>query len=299
MSSTIDPTTLRVFIAVCEEGTILRAAEREFIAASAVSKRIADVEAAVGTPLLHRSQRGVHPTAAGATLLAQGRVILRSLAKLKAELGEYAQGVRGHVHVLANVSSIVEFLPEQLIDFLAAHPDIRLDVEERTSANILRGIAEGVADIGVCRNVGEMEGVECTMIGVDHFAAVVPEAHPLAQSKSLAFTDTLEYDHVGLSLNTTASSIMQRVAAAAGSEIRYRIHVSSIDAALRLVHSGLAICVMTQEIVARYRSIYRLRAVPLTDVWATQEFSLCIRSDPALSPAARLLFDHLRAQKSG
>ncbi|MFC6309126.1 helix-turn-helix domain-containing protein, partial [Paraburkholderia dipogonis] len=54
----IDQVTLRLFIAVCEEGTIARAAEREFIAPSAVSKRLADLEALVDVALLSRSQRG-------------------------------------------------------------------------------------------------------------------------------------------------------------------------------------------------------------------------------------------------
>lgn len=61
----IDQVTLRLFIAVCEEGTIARAAEREFIAPSAVSKRLADLEALVDVALLSRSQRGVRATAAG------------------------------------------------------------------------------------------------------------------------------------------------------------------------------------------------------------------------------------------
>ena len=59
MAQHFDPVTLRVFIAVCEEGNIARAAEREALVASAVSKRIAAIEAEIGTPLLTRGRRGV------------------------------------------------------------------------------------------------------------------------------------------------------------------------------------------------------------------------------------------------
>ena len=55
----IDLTSLQLFVAVCELGSIGKAAEREFIAASAVSKRLSDLEATLGTALLYRHPRGV------------------------------------------------------------------------------------------------------------------------------------------------------------------------------------------------------------------------------------------------
>ncbi len=72
MQSDFDPVTLRLFVAVCEEGNIARAAEREAIVASAVSKRIAAVEAQIGAPLLVRRRRGIEPTAAGLALPHHG-----------------------------------------------------------------------------------------------------------------------------------------------------------------------------------------------------------------------------------
>src|SRR5687767_12362690 len=128
-----DLVSLRLFIAVCEEASIARAAEREAIAPSAISKRIAEIEQMTGVKLLARGARGVRPTPAGTAMLHRAREVMRSIEKLQAELGEYAQGVRGHVRVLANVSSIVEFLPNDVASFLARHPSVRLDLQERVS----------------------------------------------------------------------------------------------------------------------------------------------------------------------
>jgi DNA-binding transcriptional LysR family regulator len=110
----IDLTSLQLFVAVCELGSIGRAAEREFIAASAISKRLSDLEATLGTPLLYRHARGVDLTPAGESLLHHARSVLYSLEKMQGELSEYADGVRGHVRVHANISAIVQFLPEDL-----------------------------------------------------------------------------------------------------------------------------------------------------------------------------------------
>ena len=93
----IDLTSLQLFVAVCELGSIGRAAEREFIAASAISKRLSDLEATLGTTLLYRHARGVDLTPAGESLLHHARSVLYSLEKMQGELSEYADGVRGHV----------------------------------------------------------------------------------------------------------------------------------------------------------------------------------------------------------
>lgn len=100
-------------------GSIGRAAEREFIAASAVSKRLSDLETAVDTALLYRHSRGVTLTPAGESLLHHARTVLFGLERMQGELSEYADGVRGHVRMHANISAIVQFLPEDLGALLA------------------------------------------------------------------------------------------------------------------------------------------------------------------------------------
>jgi DNA-binding transcriptional LysR family regulator len=91
----IDLTTLRLFIAVCEEKNLTRAASREGIAASAVSKRMADFELAFGVTLFERLSKGMVLTPAGEALLHHARVTLLNIEKIAVELSEYSQGVRG------------------------------------------------------------------------------------------------------------------------------------------------------------------------------------------------------------
>jgi DNA-binding transcriptional LysR family regulator len=98
---TFDPVTLRLFVAVCEERNIARAAEREAIVASAVSKRVAAIEAEVGAPLLVRGRRGIEPTAAGQALLRQAREVLSTMARMHAELSDFASGTQGSVRLVA------------------------------------------------------------------------------------------------------------------------------------------------------------------------------------------------------
>ena len=297
MTRPIDPTSLRLFIAVCEEGTIARAGEREFIAASAVSKRIADIEERAGTALLSRGQRGVAPTPAGEVLLRHSRRILREFERLHAELAEHASGEGGYVRLLANVSSMVEFLPEALSGFMLAQPKIRVDLEERGSLDVVRGVADGSADIGICRDVVPTAGLDVRAFRHDHFALIVAAAHPLAGQDALGFADTLDCDHVGLSSNASMYPLLQRIAAERGREWRVRMHVSTFDAAFRLMQGGRVVAVLPREAVGRSAAAYGLRAVPLTDAWARRAFVICVRGVAALSPAARRLYGHLLGER--
>ncbi len=289
----LDHFSLHLFILVCEEGTIARASERAFIAPSAVSKRISDIEVRFGTRLLKRSKRGVEPTPAGQALLRHARSLTRAMERLDSELSEYAEGARGHVRVLANVSSIMEFLPEELSDFMLANPRIQADIEERFSPDVVRGVAEGNADLGICRRSTAVGDLEFLPYRQDHLAVVVSADHPLADRTSLAFEETLDFDHLGLSVFATLNTTMREDAERHGRELRFRSYVSSFDAAFRLVQFGLGLAVFPLEAVERYAELFDLRIIPLTDDWALGEFVICVRDHDALSLSARRLLDHL------
>jgi DNA-binding transcriptional LysR family regulator len=93
----LDLTSLRLFVAVCQEQNIARAAEREFIASSAVSRRIAEIEALIGLPVIQRQSRGITVTPVGETVLRYALAIIGSIEQMSAELSRFWAGVPGGV----------------------------------------------------------------------------------------------------------------------------------------------------------------------------------------------------------
>jgi len=298
----IDLTSLQLFVAVCELGSIGRAAEREFIAASAVSKRLSDLEATLNTPLLYRHTRGVDLTPAGESLLHHARSVLYSLEKMQGELSEYADGVRGHVRVHANISAIVQFLPEDLGAFRHAHEAIKIDLEEHLSTEVLRAVQEGAADLGIChvgalgRN-GETSELQSLHYRDDQLVLIVPVGHVLAGQGPIAFSATLDHDHVGLHTNSSIYVAMRQAALAASRSIKLRIHVTGLDAMCRMIENGLGIGVMPGRAFELMRGGIgqRLVSVGLTDAWAQREIRLVARDFSTLPVAARALVSHLQA----
>ena len=293
----IDLTSLQLFVAVCELGSIGRAAEREFIAASAISKRLSDLEGTLGTPLLYRHTRGVDLTPAGESLLHHARSVLYSLEKMQGELSEYADGVRGHVRVHANISAIVQFLPEDLGAFRRAHEEIKIDLEEHLSSEVLRAVQEGAADLGICHVTDGGSELQSLPYREDRLVLIVPAGHALASRQPLDFLDSLDYDHVGLHTNSSIYVATRQAALEAGRSIKLRIHVTGLDAMCRMIENGLGIGVMPSRAFELMRGGIgrRLTAVTLADAWSHREIRLVARDFSTLPVAARSLVSHLQA----
>lgn len=295
LSRRVDLTTLRLFIAICEEQNLTRAASREGIAASAVSKRMNDFELAFGVTLFKRLSKGMALTPAGEALLHHARLTLLNVEKIAVELSEYSQGVRGHVRMLANLSAIVQFLPEDLSAFFSSHELLRIDLQERPSREVISGIEEAAAEIGICSGAVETRSLEAFHYRFDHLVLVMRSDHPLAGREGLLFTETLDYDHIGLH---TASSIYlgaQLAASEAGKPLRLRINVPGFDAVCRMVQADLGLGLMPDRAFEVVGAGMGLRAVPLRDGWARRELKIVVRDQHQLSPTGRLVLDHLRA----
>lgn len=290
----LDPVSLRLFVAVMEESTIAAAASREHLAASAVSRRLADLEDALRVALFTRSNKGTEPTAAAFALLNMARGVLNDLDGIASQMREYGTGVRGHVRVVANISAITQFLPVQLQSFMALHPKVQVQLQEQVSTAIAQSVAENAADIGILNQGQYGERVTLLPYRSDELVLVVPAGHPLARRKAVRLAEALPYDFVGAHPNSAINSQLTRAASEAGLPLRLRMQVTSYDAMCLMVNAGLGVGVMPRGSAGLYLGTLAVRTVTLKEPWAHRQLALCVRSEESLSSVARLLVDHLR-----
>lgn len=297
----IDLKTLRLFVTVCEHRNMGRAADEEHIEPSAISKRIAQLESDLGTPLLVRSRRGVQPTPVGVMLLEHARNVLFTMDRIASDVAAFGSGLRGSVNVCATASAIAEVLLDDIAAFMREpdHRNIRVDVEERLSVDLVRQLREGAASVGVCWDNADLDGLQFRRYRQDRLALAVYPGHPLAGAKSVAFEETLGFDHVGLPPSTAVHTMLQRAAARVGQTVSYRVIVSSFDAAFRVVAAQLGISVVPLEVGEAYKRIFNIETIPLTDAWALRRFVVVFRDLETLQPAARRMVDHLASRAAG
>lgn len=292
MTTRLDLYSLQVFLAVLDEGSIAAAAVREHIAPSALSKRLSELERTLDVVLFQRHARGVKPTSAARALARRARALLYQTQDLAAEIQEYSMGLRGRVRVAANLSSIAQFLPTELRSFIDQHPNVQIDLEESVSSAVTRAVVDNAADIGVYTQSDEEQGLEIYPYHRDVMAVVVPRAHPLARRKTVAFSQTLDYEHVGMHRGSAANYLFTREAAAINRMLRLRFQVTSYDALLAMVRANLGLGIVPLQALHLHVTD-GLSIIPLTDTWAQRQLKLCVRNNETLSGAARLLLDHL------
>jgi DNA-binding transcriptional LysR family regulator len=290
-----DLADLSLFRHVAEAGSITHGAERAHLALAAASTRIRNMEDALGVALFTRGRQGVTPTQAGRTLLQHARTILRQAERLHEDLAAYGGGLAGQVRVLSNTNALTEFLPEALSSFLAAHPNVSVDLEERLSDEIVGLIAEGVADLGVVAGTVDAGTLETYPFRRDRFVLVVAREHALAKRAKIAFEEVLDRDFVGLDRASALQRFLAAKAVRIGRPLRLRVQLRSFDAVCRLVECNVGIGIVPETTARRAAKTMAIAIVPLTDAWAVRDLTICVRNMKELPLYARQLVEHLRA----
>lgn len=289
----LDLLTLQLFVIAVEERSIARAAERGGIAASAVSKRISELERAVGAHLLYRNRRGVEPTDAGLVVLEHARTVLHDLEQFEADISEYSRGVRGQIRLFATETATVSLLPEQIAGFLHAHPFVRIELREELSAAIVRAVSENIADIGIVAGEVVADGLQLLPYREDNLVAVVPKGHPLALRKRVGLAELLEFELIGQTHQSSVETLLLMEANRLGMPIKIRLWLDDYGAICRVIEAGHGVSIVPREMATLYAQSTDVLAVPIEEPWATRVHRLCVRDIGELTPPARRLVEHL------
>ncbi|NDI87623.1 LysR family transcriptional regulator [Undibacterium crateris] len=290
-----DLQSLRIFLMVAQAGSLTKATDKSNMTLSALSKRIADLERTVDTALFVRLPRGLELTSAGEQLIQHARSVLDTVNRMAGDMGDFAIGVRGHVRIWANTSAIIQFLPADLASFVEVHPLIRISLEEMLSDQIVAATLSGEADLGIFADNVSSHGLEKYLYRRDKLMVVVRTDHALATLPEVSFSDTLDYDFVGLNYGSSLLKRLTDASLAHDKPLRLRIQVSSFDGMCGMIAAGLGIGVLPDGAIPLTFPANGLRSIPLTDLWAQRTLWLGVKSESALVPEAFKLLTHLRA----
>ncbi|AVU77544.1 LysR family transcriptional regulator [Pseudomonas sp. Fig-3] len=293
----IDFVTLKLFVAIADERSLTKAAEREHLALAAVSKRVSDLENQLGIALLYRQPKGVELTPAGHALLHHARNMMDNLAQMNADLSEFSEGVKGHVRIHANTSAVIEFLPEDLSAFTRLHPQVKIDLEERVSSEAIRAVREGLTDIGIFAGHVPADELQVFNYRHDRLVLVTPRAHPLAERSRISLHEAVSYDFIGLQQDASLHGLLQQAARHLGTPLRLRIQVRSFEAICRMIHTGMGIGILPELAVRTYLPALDVQVIALDDPWARRELKIAVRSLEALSMTARQMLEHLMSSE--
>lgn len=287
---TFDSVTARLILLLAETGSIGRAAEREGIASSAVSRRVSDLEGRLGVVLFDRSAQGVRLTSAGEAYAQACRSVLRAIADLDLEMVEFGTGQRGSLRLACTSSALTGRLPELLARFAGKHQAITLEIQEMSAAKALLALDEGRADIAVVSDNYDFARFEIKPFEDDRVWVVAPPDHPLAAviqpRQDIAFDQVIAHEIVGIHHAGSLDRLLIEAARTAGKPLGETLRVESFPALVRMVEAGFGIGFL------RSTSLHLLAGTdlvcaPLAEPWARRQLLVARRKFGPLSAAMK------------
>lgn len=277
--------SLAILVRTIELGSLSKAAQDLNIAVAAASRRISILEARYKVPLLVRSAHGVKSTAAGEALLPHARQMLEQASEISLHLKLFAEGVRGHIRLEAITTAITQYLPSDLTRFFELFPDVRVDLAEARSGDIIERLRSGAIDIGIVVEGTDMEGLVTHEYRRDRLVVIVPRLHPI-HKRRIRFSELLEHDVVGLDDSATLTQLLFKAALACGEPLRMRVQVRSLEAVYKLVQAGMGFAVIPEVAARTYVKAMGLRLIHLEEPWSERLLHVSIHQARHLPPEA-------------
>lgn len=291
-------TDLRLFQAIAEAQSLSSGASTVHITPSAASYRLKNLEHAMGTALFVRTARGMELTPAGKTLLTHVRDLLLGVERMHGEVGRFSAGLKGHIRLLANSSSLNGFVIPSVSRFLNTHPDVNIDLEERSSQAIVAAITAQEADIGILAGEFAAADVRSVRYAVDELMLTVATDHQLAREPEIRFGAALDFDFVCMNRTSSNFLFLRDMAQRAGKSPNVRLHAPSFEAVLTLVEAGVGVALVPRSMAEPAIREARVAGVRLAEPWALRELHLVVRSEgklPSFTTAfAQFLLDDPR-----
>ncbi|OWT54518.1 LysR family transcriptional regulator [Candidimonas nitroreducens] len=287
---------LRYFEEVAVQGSVRRAAERLYIAPSAVTRQIKAFEEMLGVPLFERLPRGVRLTPTGELMLASVRRLHSEFEEALAQ-ADALKGLRwGKVRI-----GVLQYLSERFIpSFVAAtnktHPGISFAIHIANSEQIAHLVETGELDIGLCWAPPPTALLARVRTAAIPIGAVVPAGHALAKKRRIPFHECAGYPLILPTAEMELRRMLDGLHNGMSGRITPLLETNSIFAMRQLVRDGSGVAIMTRMSILDEIKRGELVHVPLSDPHArSMQLSLLVRTGRDLPAAAAALLDRLQA----
>jgi DNA-binding transcriptional LysR family regulator len=282
---------LEYFVAVAEEASFTRAADRVHISQPGVSSQVRQLERELGAPLFDRTGRAPGLTTAGQAALGPARAALASVDAVRTAVDEVNGLVRGQLTVGMVTACTVTPLFEALAAFHRAHPGIGINLLEDNSDRLVEQVRAGTTDLALIGAAGDPpDGLGSFTVIRERLVAAVPDGHPLLDGP-VTLDAVSEHPIVCLPAGTGIRAVVDRAWAARGVRPGIALQAAAPGAVMDLARRGLGVAVLSESMVAEADGL-QARLIDDVDDLAVLALVWADRNPP--QAALRELLTHAR-----
>jgi DNA-binding transcriptional LysR family regulator len=284
---------LRLFLNVYKAGSITGGAALSNLTLQSASERIRGMEGELGVPLFSRSRKGVELSDAGYSLVNHANIVLQQVEYMRSELHQYGKGLRGNINLLCNSSAQNEFLPSLIGPFLLSKPNISICVKEMLSYDIVAAVKNQMASFGIVADSTQLYGLASLPFRDDALVVFAPKNGRWHDIETTTFEDIVTAEFIGLSEGSALQEHIEEHAKKLGYRINYRVRMSTFDAVMKVVSSGVGIAIIPRHAAERYRHCHDSKMILLTEHWADRKLIICARDFADLPGYVKEFIDFL------
>lgn len=290
----MDQQKLQLFLDLTETLNYTETAERNFMTQGNVSKKINALERELNVQLFDRSNRQILLTEEGKLVLPDIQRIVRDYQALADTLKEYQEKKQRvlTVHTIPTMPNYRGF--DLLTAFLKQHPEIHLNLKE-SEAMALGDFEIEKNSIYFSRSLSEQQGKNSVTTETDHFVAVLPKSHPLAQNKSISLNDLGAENFLILGHRENPYYAVEELCREAGFEPKITYQGTRIDLILRMIEEGLGISLIMEKSLGNSLSEHLITCEIVPTKESFLNFYLSERAD---APAPKEFFKYLKLNHS-
>jgi DNA-binding transcriptional LysR family regulator len=240
---------MQYFVAIAEDGSITRSADRLLVAQPSLSAQIKRLEAELGGALFERIPKGVRLTAAGKAFLPEARAAIAHAANATRNARSALSLEGGELEVATITSVAFGILPSAFQTWHEHHPASTIALREYADRNALaEAVRAGVADIAVGPQPAQWRG-PIIELGWEEFVVIVPNTDPLVGTASAVPLSALaDRDWVLFGLGHGLSDLILEACARAGFAPRRTVQTSQVAAASHLAAAGLGVTLIPENV---------------------------------------------------
>ena len=261
----LDIRHLRLLLAVADEGTLTKAANRLHLTQSALSHQLREAERSLGSPLFRRGPRRMTLTSAGERLLRSARAVLDELGAAELEIGGLREESEGPLRIATECYTCYHWLPTALAAFERAHPTVDVQIVAEATRRPIPALLESALDVAIVSGAVRNSRLRLTPLFRDEMVAVLPPGHPLAKSRFVAPEDFARETLLTYATPRDSLTIFREVLIPAGVRPRRWIPMEITEAIVELVKAGHGVTVMARWAAEPYAAGGRLTLRRVTE----------------------------------
>ncbi|MEK6348148.1 MAG: LysR family transcriptional regulator [Burkholderia sp.] len=270
----VDTTTIRLIVAMVEEGSISRAANRLGLAVAAASRRVTDLETQLDARLFRRVAHGVELTETGHKLVGYLQQIDNLVDRLAGDARTLVGGLNGRIIIGAPKAVVIEFLAADIAAIQRAYPGISLKIVEENSKIVQQMLRDRVIDIGIYERTSGFLALPPIRYREDRLVLVYHRSHFAFAVTPVPLDALFDVPIVSLGKGSAVLTAVQRAFRSSGRRFDNDYSVTGFDSMLAVVRHGLGVGLMPSSVLRSFHPEPDIVTAELEGDWPQRSYVL-------------------------